>query len=167
MAADKTFKFQSEIARLDTGLKHHYLALPTEVSTYFLEAKIKRVLLTLNGHTFRRAIQGRKDGERRIHLGKDLLKTTGLQFGDTTNAILSADPNPDQVDIPEVFKEVLDQDEAAGKRFYAMTPGKQRSLCVHITQVKSVDAQIRRSLELAEKLRTYTLSSDLAKRGSK
>lgn len=87
----------------------------------------------------------------------------GIMCGAILDIEIWADPNPEDLDIPEELTETLAQDKEASDRFYAFTPGKQRSLAHYVKSAKRSETKIKRSLELAHKLRTYTLYGDLNK----
>lgn len=139
---------------------NHYLPIPDDIGEELWSSGVRRVIATLNGRAYRRALSGRKDGGRCLIVGEPLLKEIGARLNDMVDIILKADPDPDAVDICEEFSAVLKQDEAAAARFHSMSPGKQRSLVLYVTSAKREETRIKRALELARKLRTYTLSGD-------
>jgi|GEM_PF-294709 len=157
------FHFAAPVLRLETGMKMHYLPIPEEMATVLHERKIRRVVGTLNGVHVNRGIMGKKDGDCYLILGRALLRDIGVILGDTIEAELEEDPSPDHVDIGEEFEAVLEDDLEAADRFYKMTPGKQRSLSHYITSAKRVETRIKRALEIAYKLRTYSLYGDKPK----
>lgn len=114
----------------------------------------------MNGNEYRRAITGRKDGERYVVVSKEMMKEIDVAFGDTVLVDLRPDPDPERVELCEELVGVLDQDEEAAERFYGMTPGIQRSFSLHVCGGKRSETRIKRALELAHKLRTNTLSGD-------
>lgn len=154
------FHFAAPVLRLETGMRMHYLPIPEEMATLLQERKVRRVVGTLNGVPVNRGIMRNKEGDRYLILGRSLLRDIGVILGDTVEAELEEDPNPDRVDIGEEFEAVLEEDGEAADRFYNMTPGKQRSLAHYVTSAKRVETRIKRALELAYKLRTYTLYGD-------
>lgn len=160
MSARDAVRFHTWVARQDGGLKQHYLPVPPEVSDPLDAAGIRRVIVTIGPHTWRRALLGRKDGERQLMFSRAMMRETGLGLGDGVDVTLVPDPDPERVDIPEAFREVLAQDPEAARRFEAFTPGLQRSLVHYVASAKRVDTQIRRALELAGKIRTRTLHMD-------
>ena len=157
---EEAYHFAAPVLRLETGMKMHYVPLPMDMAQELNERKIRRLIGTLNGFPVRRGVQGRKDGEQYLVLGRSLLRDIGVIEGDTVIAELQIDPDPDFVDLGEEFEAVLADDEDAARRFYAMTPGKRRSLAHYVTSAKRVETRIKRALELAYKLRTYTLYGD-------
>ncbi|MEM8488954.1 MAG: YdeI/OmpD-associated family protein, partial [Bacteroidota bacterium] len=74
------------------------------------------------------------------------------------------DPDPDHVELGEELEEVLAMDEEAAARFYSFTPGKRRGLAHHVNSAKREATRIKRALEIAHKVRTYTLYDDLQRR---
>lgn len=141
-------------------MRMHYAPLPLDISDAFEVAGVRRVIVMLNGLETRRAIMGRKDGERHILFGIPFLREAKVKEGDMTPLEIRADPNPNTIDMGEEFTEVLEMDEEAADRFYAMTLGRQRSLAYYVTSAKREETRIKRALELAHKLRTYTLYGD-------
>ena len=107
-------------------------ASPEAIARMLREAGIRRVIVELNGREYRRAIMGRKDGERYVVVSKEMMREMGAAFGDTVLVDLWPDPDPDRVDFCEELVGVLDQDEEAAERFYGMTPGRQRSFSLHV-----------------------------------
>ena len=93
-------------------------------------------------------------------LGTGVMRAIGVATGDTIFADLSPDSEPDRVDLGDEFEAVLAADADASERFFSFTPGKQRSLAFHVTSAKRPETRIRRALDLAEKIRTYTLYGD-------
>ena len=155
------YHFAAPVLRLDDGFRYHYLPLPDDVADELQAEGVRRLTGTLNGHPFRRAIQGRRDGTRFLILGQSLLRDVGAGYGDTVAVVLRPDPDPDHVELGEELAAVLEQDEEAGARFYGLTPGRQRSLASYVTGAKRVETRVKRALELAHKLRTRTLYGDL------
>ena len=76
---------------------------------------------------------------------------------DRVQVYIEQDLDPDRIDFAEEFLEVLAQDPEASEKFFAFTLGKQRSLNIYITQVKSVNSRLKRSFELADKIKRNAL----------
>lgn len=161
-SAGAAYQFAAPVLRLETGMKMHYMPLPIDVAADLNEKKIRRVMGTLNGVSVRRAVMGKKSEEQYLVLGRSLLREIGVIVGDTLLAELNVDPDPDFVDVGEEFEAVLADDPEAARRFFGMTPGKQRSLAHYVNSAKRVETRIKRALEVAYKLRTYSLYGDTA-----
>ncbi len=152
--------FDAPVLRAEHGMINHYLPIPDEVTDAFRAAGVRRVLATLNGRRYRRALTGSGDGGSRLVVGAALLRDIGARLNDMVHVVLEADPEPDAVDLPEELAAALETDEDAARRFNAMTPGMQRSLSLYVSTAKREETRIRRALELARKLRTNTLHAD-------
>lgn len=141
-------------------MRMHYVPLPDDVAAALREAGVRRVVGTLNEHPFSRALHGWGSGPVHLMLGRGVLREAGLAYGDPVIVSLKPDPRPDDPDLPDELVAALQADHEAGKRFYGMTPGRQRSLAHYVHTAKRPATRERRALELAHKLRTYTLHGD-------
>ena len=157
---DLKFEFMAPVLRLETGLKQHYVPLPKEIAEALLEAGARRVIATLNGYAISRGIQGRKDGDRYLMLGRPILREMNADFGDMVIVSVEPDPAPDVIELGEEFQAALDQDPEALARFLSFTPSRQRGLAYYVNGGKRVETRVSRALEIARKLRTYTLYDD-------
>ncbi|MBC8010904.1 MAG: YdeI/OmpD-associated family protein [Burkholderiales bacterium] len=163
-AADVPLRFTTTVVRLDNGMRYHVLPVPDPVVEKILAGPTRRLLATVNGHACKRALQTHADdGGGFLILGLDTLKEAGLKRGSTAVVELRIDPEPDALDMPEVFALVLEQDDAARARWETFTLGRRRSLLHFVTSAKQEATQIKRSWDLAEKIRTHTLYGDVRK----
>jgi hypothetical protein len=154
------FVFAAPVLRQGDGLRIHYLPLPIEVADALRGEGVRRVVVELNGVPFRRAVMQSSDGGPHLVTGLTILREIGAALGDMVTVVLTADPDPDAIDLPEEFEAALAQDPEAARRFAGFTPGMQRSLAYYVTQAKRTETRVKRSLELAHKLRTHTLHGD-------
>jgi hypothetical protein len=152
--------FTSTVFRLETGMCYHALPVPDDVAEKLKAANVRRLLATINGHVFKRALQSHADGGSFIILGREQLKICGLKLHSTVNVSLVPDPTPDLLDMPECFALVLDQDDEAHAGWETFSIGRQRSLLHFITSAKQEATQIKRAWQLAEKIRTRSLYGD-------
>ena len=150
--------------RLDGGARHHIIPVPDAVAAAFKAAKVRRLVGTINGHAIKRALQNHADGGSFLILGQPLLRELGLKRGATARVELKPDPKPDAIEVPAELAVVLAQDEPARARWETFTPGMQRSLSYYVTSAKQEPTRIKRSIELAAKIRTRSLHSDRQKR---
>ncbi len=152
--------FTCEIVRLEDGMKHHIVPVPPDIADTFEAEKIRRIVLKIGEFTYRRAIQRKRDGRRYVVLGRPILKETGLLEGSRVTVQIEEDLDPDYVELGAEFTEVLELDPEAKARWETFPVGKKRSLALHVTRAKRSDTRIKRALELAEKMRTFTLHDD-------
>ena len=159
LAMPDTFAFVAPVLVHETGMRQHYLPLPADVDDRLRAEKVRRVIVTLNGHTIRRGIQSRKASGRHLVLSRDLMRQLGVAYGELVEVELKADPDPDHVDLGELAA-ALEADPEAKARFDAFTPGRQRGLAHYVTSAKRPETRESRAEEIARKLRTYTLYGD-------
>ncbi len=164
MQPDQTYSFAAPLLKQEKGFPiMHYLPIPTEIADELQKEGIRRLICHMNGHEYRRAITGRQDGERYVLVSKAMMREMGVEYGETVLIDLWPDPYPDRVELCDELVGVLDQNEEAAERFYRMTPGRQRSFNLHVSGGKRTDTRIKRALEIAHKLTTYTLYDDRPK----
>jgi hypothetical protein len=157
-------RFTATIVRLDGGARHHILPVPDTLAATFKAAKVRRLIGTVDGKPIKRALQSHADGGSFLILGQPLLRELGLKRGAVVDVMLRPDPAPDVVEVPDELLAVLAQDEPARERWETFTPGFQRSLAYYVTSAKQEPTRIKRSLELAKKIRTHSLHSDKLRR---
>ncbi|WP_420456124.1 YdeI/OmpD-associated family protein [Rubrivirga sp.] len=149
--------FAGPVLRTEAGFRMHCVPIPAEVDDALGGARA--VTGTLCGVPFRRAVHGRSNGAPHLRFGRAILREAGLALGAT--AFLEIEPaDPDAVHLPEELTVALSQDPEAQARFATFTPGRQRSLGVHVDQARRPATRERRALELCEKIRTHTLYGD-------
>lgn len=158
-----TFRFPSSLERLERDPPFPILPVPDDIAAAWKQAKIRRLVGTINGHAIKRALMNHADGGSFLIVSRAIIKAA--QIGSRTPATLEfgPDPTPDQLDMPDEFQFVLDDDPAALARWDTFTLGRQRSLVSYITSAKTEPTRIKRSLELALKIRTHTLYGDISR----
>ncbi|MCA9212118.1 MAG: DUF1905 domain-containing protein [Planctomycetales bacterium] len=165
MLSPSSEPFATMLSRQESGLRYHYLPIPPGIADAYAEQGIRRVIATVNGVPIRRGMQRTADGEHFVVVNGDMMRTFGAGVGDIVTVELAPDPEPDHIDMAIEFVEVLEMDEEVAARFYSFSPGKQRGLALYVSSAKREETRIKRALELAYKLRTYTLYGDRMKEG--
>ncbi len=140
----------------------HSVPVPPELVDYMKARKLRRLSGTLDAVPFNLALQGRAgENERCLQLSRQTMRALKAKDGISITVTCTPDENPDEVALPEELMEVFYLEPEAAARFEAMTPGRRRSLAYYVGSAKGIDTRIKRALELAHKLRTYTLFGDL------
>lgn len=150
--------FQTTLLGSRQIFNHAHITFPLAEIAVWKAAGIKRVNGTINGGAFRLALQSDGEGGFYLMISKDLCKKANIEIGQQVQVYIEQELDPDRIDFAEEFLEVLSQDPEASEKFFAFTLGKQRSLNIYITQVKSVNSRLKRSFELADKIKRNTLS---------
>jgi len=138
-------------------LNMHFIQVPVSIVEEMIALKVKRVLGELNGAPFRLSLISDGEGGRKLMVGTSLRKAANTFEGSQVRVVLWPDPDPDRIDLPEEFEIVLEQDEEAARKYYALTPGKQRSLAYYASSAKQINTRIKRAIELANKLKNNSL----------
>jgi hypothetical protein len=154
------FTFITPIEVIEQGMKRHVTFIPNNVVKE-LEIKANtRLLVIINGQTFRLAAISNGEEQYFIHLGQPLRNETGIKDSLRPHEFtIAIDPNPTDIGLPEELEAALDLDEEAHEVFDSLSAGIQRSLCYYVNSAKRIETRTKRALELAEKLRTRTLHS--------
>lgn len=152
-------KISSRIEK-DPDSGYHVIPIPEKEALALKKSGHKRLLLTLDKVTHRRALMNTALGDHFVIFGKTVLTQHNLKLGDPVRVQLAVDPNPDEIDIPIELEEALAQDNGANKRWNTFTAGKQRSLCHYVSSAKREETRIKRAVDLAYKIRTHTLYGD-------
>lgn len=153
------FSFPSPVLKLEGKGGHPYIPLPEDTVSKLREQGVRRVVGSLNGKPFDRAIQRWKTTPCLI-FGRDALRKLGARVGDIVLIELRPHPHPDRVLLCAEFEAALKQDPDAQARFNTMTAGRQRSLNYYVDSARRDQTRIKRALEITYKLRTHTLSGD-------
>lgn len=157
------FSFTSRVVRLDHGFRFHAVPVPDKAAHAWKDAGARRLEGTINGHPINRGLQNHADGDAFIVIGQDTLRQFGLSEGSEVRLNLKPDPRPDEFVMPEPLAIALEQDDEARARWETFPPGKRRSLSHHVCSAKQEATQIRRAVELTEKIRTRSLYGDKTK----
>lgn len=157
--------FASTIVQMGKEVTMQVVLVPPEIAEVYVAAGTRRVVALLNGEPVRRYLFRSADGEFGIIVGKSVIRDYKLPIDAPLIVEMWADPHPDRVDLCEEMVVALKVDSEAGDRFYSMSPGKQRSLALYVCSAKRPATRERRAVDIARRLRTYTLQGDKAEDG--
>lgn len=146
-------QFKATISAATSGYAS-YIPISEEQAKYFLDKKIKRLIVTINKErTLHRAIQRSNDFGYYIMTGKGFLKKAGLEIGDLVDIKLKEDTTELKSLIPEALDAVLKSDFEGFEAFDKLTPGKKRTIIYLVTGVKSEQKQVERALKIIENIK--------------
>ena len=66
--------FDAPVLRTEAGMINHYLPVPDDIAGELLAGGHRRVIATINGRQYRRALTGRGDGSFCLIVGESLLR---------------------------------------------------------------------------------------------
>lgn len=138
------------------GMTPHKVPLPAEVGGPLGEAGVRRIVGTLDGEPFRLALHRSRDGFSFLALSRDRMRRLGLEAGALVEVALSADPDPDHVDLGDELAAALDADAGARAVWDGLTPGTRRALAHAVTSAKRPATRQGRAADLTGRLRDGT-----------
>jgi hypothetical protein len=154
----KRHTFVALVGRLQVGQKQHFIPVPDAVGDVLRStATRRRIICQINGEESKRALHGNGPGEWKVIVGRSLLRDAGAAEGYPVEVVIWPDPDPEVVDLCAEFLAVLAEDPVARKRYDELTLGMKRSFALYVNGGKRSETRIKRSLELARRLRTNTL----------
>lgn len=143
---------KSKLEKFASGM--HYFMVDKKTVEKFAKSGDQRVICTLNNTIkFHCALMPKKEGGLFVNVGSKIRNKLKLNVGDMVTATFSVDDSTFQFESPKELMEVLRTDPKAEKVFKTLTDGNKRGLIYLVTQVKSADKRIERSLKIAERLK--------------
>lgn len=145
--------FDVHLEVVDGPMLHHIIVIPDAIADQFRTDKGPvRILCKIgDDEEFPCALIPRH-GRYIIAASKKLIKDNNLSIDKTFKISIRIDPN-NGLEQPEELTEVLAQDEFAAEVFDRLNDGNKRGYIYYIRQAKSIDTRIKRSLEIAEKIK--------------
>ncbi|WP_411274435.1 YdeI/OmpD-associated family protein [Daejeonella sp.] len=138
---------------IDEKMVHHLIVVPDEIAKGFLNGKgAPRIFCSVNGGPEFPCALNPRNGRYVIIASKQLIKKNRLYIDVLFEISIRNDPN-NGLGRPEELNEVLDQDETAFQAYNALNDGHKRGYIYYVSQAKSVDSRIKRSLEIVEKIK--------------
>ena len=148
--------FLAPVLLTSGGMTPHKLALPDEVAGPLRAAKVRRIVGTLNGAPFRLGLHRTKDGLSFIAMSRARMSDLALAAGDLVEVEMSADPDPDHVDLGDELDAALAADPGARGVWEALTPGTRRALAHTVTSARRAATRQGRADTLVRRLRDGT-----------
>lgn len=147
-------KFEALLNEHATVLWGHHFIVPLDISTFYREKKIDRLVCTLNGeYKFHCGLTSKGEGVYFIRLNAEIRKKHKLKVGDSFKIELEEDTSKYGMPMPEEMEELLNQDPEGEAIFHKLTPGKQRSLIYIALKPKSSEVRLRKALAIVNHLK--------------
>lgn len=149
-----SYAFSATLELSNNKLWGAHFVVPDAIAQVFVSEGAKRVVCTLNGReTHQCALLPKGDGSYLITVNKKLRDTLRLRESSRLQVALQKDESEFGLPVPEEFSASLEADPAGADWFYALTPGKQRTLLYIAQSVKNSDLRIARSIAILEHLK--------------
>lgn len=142
------FKLRQPIRKLEKRKGgYYYFEIDAKIVDSFAKKRSTRLVCTLEDSiSYSCGLNHLGNGNFFIIVATKYIQGLKKDLGDETSFEIKEDPNPLGVEIPEVLKVLLSQDEQANSIFQALSDGKKRSLIYTIKPIKDIDKQVQRSL---------------------
>lgn len=146
-------KFVGEI--LAAGGGGHAVLVPAELAAQF-SRKNPRVVALVNGTEYHSRVAG-YGGKSYLGLRKDLLRTVGVDTGDSVEIELSEEPEPQPEAVPEPSEPseltaALAADPAARSAFDALPPSHRREYLRWVSEAKRTETRVERAAKTVRRL---------------
>lgn len=133
MAEEKeTLRFTATLTRAPDS-SATFLSVPVDIHTVWATHARVPVKGTLNGFSFRGSIMP-YGGVHYLGIKRDLREAIGIKAGDSVEVVLMVDDDPRVVELPEDFKQALDENPAARIRWMKLSYSHQRE---HVEAIES------------------------------
>ncbi|MEM9548930.1 MAG: DUF1905 domain-containing protein [Bacteroidota bacterium] len=145
----KEYKSSQLIKQLgkDRG-SYFYISLKAELINQFENKRKTRFICTLEDRlSFQCGLNHLGDGNFFIILSGKRLKELGKAYGEIIHFRLQEDPNPLGVDMPEVLKILLEQDEELRSMFNGLSMGKKRHVIHSMNRIKNIDKKVDKAIQ--------------------
>ncbi len=127
-----------------------YIEPPFDVEAVFGAKRVK-VKAAFDGVEYRGSIV-RMDGCYMLGLTQDMRKRIGKDCGDTIHVIVEKDEEERILELPEDFKEALENNTEAGKAYEKLSYTGKREYYLWITQAKKEETRRDRIVKSIERL---------------
>ena len=148
------FKLEKEVGIFDPRRgRMKYVFIEKEIADQFEGKKPTRIRCTLDGQiSYSCALNHFGDGNFHVVVATKYLKKLKKDVGDILEVEIIEDPNPLGVEIPEVLEVLLEQDEEVHRIFHSLTDGMKRSFIHGIKDIKDLDIQVQKTIEILQRL---------------
>ena len=146
-------EFQAVLEPVDGPMVHHVIIIPDELALVFAKEKgPTRILCSISDDSEFPCALIPRNNKQVIIASKQLIKKYTLILGSAFKIAIRIDP-ANGLELPEEFSEVLIQDDFAHEAFNDLNDGGKRGYIYYIRQGKSIETRIKRSLDIAKKLK--------------
>lgn len=115
--------------------------------------KRRRIRCSIEGLEPHPCIFHRVNGQYGLMVTKQKMNSKGWIHGQLVDVKIYDETSKYGMEMPEVWKEMMEQEEEVFHRFEALTPGRQRSILYYIGKAKRIDTQIQRALLVSRNLK--------------
>ena len=149
-------KFTSILDKFESHLWAFQLEVPAEISSKYIQGTNRRIIIAINdSDSIKCALMPDGKGAWFILMNKQIRDKLGLNLGESVQVEIEKDSSEYGLDMPDEFRELLNQEEEAKVYFDNLTPGKKRNLIYIISKVKNTDSRLRKALAIVQHLKEF------------
>jgi hypothetical protein len=153
---ERIYHFEAVIDKPANALGWSHIVFPFNVESEFGVKGTVRILGTLNGIEFDRALMPCGDGDHLIIIGPEIRRAAKIQPGSTVKVVLWRNPNPNALNLPEELVAALEQVPEAQEAFEKLKPGMKRSIVYWIDSAKRPETRVNRAVEVLRRFESGT-----------
>lgn len=120
------------------GYMRHYIPLPDDVAEAIRSTGADRVVGTVEGRPFSRALFQANGDVTVLRFGESWLRDSNLVVGDAVKLVVRADPTGEGLELPAELESALDAHPVARAAWESATPGRRRTLAHMVARGKRV-----------------------------
>ena len=150
--ASRSRSFKAPLVRLRSNLGWIVVHVPLDVAKVWGTRGRLKVKGEINGFQFRTSLFPTREGRHFVLVNKKMQKGSHAYEGTIARFRLEPDTDERTVSIPSELKRVLAEERALLKWFEKLNYSTQKWITDWVTGVKSTEARIRRSEQVAEQL---------------
>lgn len=137
---------------VQSGREATGIPIPREVLDRLGAGKVPRVVVTVNGYTYRSTV-GVVSGEPMVGFNADHRAASGIRGGDEIEVEIRLDTEPRTVEVPADLAAALDADPAARATFDRISNSNKGWHVSQVTDAKSEETRLRRIAKSVDMLR--------------
>lgn len=144
--------FSAPLERMSSRLNWVIARLPFDASAVWGSRGRLKVKGDINGFAFRTSLFPTRDGRHFLLINKRMQKASHAVAGTVARFHLEPDTEVRTVTIPPELKRILSEDRSVLRWFDQLSYSTRKWVTDWITDVKSAEARVRRSEQVAEQL---------------
>ncbi|MBI3475812.1 MAG: DUF1905 domain-containing protein [Acidobacteria bacterium] len=144
--------FSAPLERMSSGLNWVIARLPFDATTVWGSRGRLKVKGDINGFAFRTSLFPTREGRHFLLINKRMQKGSHAVAGTVARFHLEPDTEERTVAIPAELKRILSEDRSVLRWFDQLNYSTRKWVTDWITDVKSSEARVRRSEQVAEQL---------------
>jgi Domain of unknown function (DUF1905)/Bacteriocin-protection, YdeI or OmpD-Associated len=142
--------FTTTLQSMNIGMQVTIVPIPINVETAFGTKGKLDIKGTVDGLPIQRTLLPAGDGTHYFIIKNAFRRQLGKEEGDTVTVEIEPDETYKDVEIPDILRYELEENDVAKAEYNLTSPSNQRWMRDYLTDVKSLDAKANRVLKVLE-----------------